>query len=78
MFIKSLIVDNFGVSIIKKDSKKVSLSLAKKDNVIGKIILISADEEFKFNNPLITDKSITVFEFIVEMNNFVKRKINQI
>lgn len=78
MFIKSLVVDNFGVSIIKKDSKKVSLSLAKKDNVTGKIILISADEEFKFNNPLITDKSITVFEFIVEMNNFVKRKINQI
>lgn len=77
MFIKSIIDDSFGVSIIKKDSKKVAINLAKLDTT-GKVNLISSDEEFKFNNPLITDKSITVFEFIVEMNNFVKRQINKV
>lgn len=40
----------------------------------GNVSLIPADTEFPFANPLITDSSLKMFEFIIEANNFFKRK----
>lgn len=74
MYIPSKVTNNFGVSVIKRNSK-VSLHLASKDK--GKIILLKEiDKEFPFSNPLVTSNALKVFEFIVEANNYIKRKID--
>ena len=62
---------NIGVSCIKKNKNKISCHLAKKVN--GKVELIDSDQEFPFSNPLITDSSERMFEFIIEANNLVYR-----
>ena len=72
MFIPSKITNNFGVSIIKRNSK-VSLCVAQKDKN-GKLILLKElDKDFPFSNPLITNSAVKTFEFIVEANNYIKR-----
>ena len=66
------ISDYLGISCIKKNNK-ISLNLAEK-HYMNNVSLISADTEFPFANPLITDSSLKMFEFIIEANNFFKRK----
>lgn len=67
------ISDYLGISCIKKNNK-ISLHLAEKNDMNGNVSLIPADTEFPFANPLITDSSLKMFEFIIEANNFFKRK----
>lgn len=64
---------NLGISLIKKNNK-VSAHLCTLDDngSIGK--LIKADSEFPFNMPLITKDSVRLFEFIIEINNFIDRR----
>lgn len=74
MYIPSKLSDNFGVSIIKRNSK-VSLCIAQKDNN-GEVHLLKAvDKEFPFSNPLVTSNAVKVFEFLVESNNYFQREV---
>ena len=77
MFIPSKIIDNFGVSIIKRNNK-VSLCIAQKNKNGELILLKELDKDFPFSNPLITSSAVKTFEFIVEANNYIKRFINNI
>lgn len=80
---------NYGVSIIRKQAKKLSLHLVstftkegmplktkdfeKCDESNRKVILEKVDEGFLFANPLVTDNAVKVFEFLIEAKEFVKR-----
>ena len=76
MYIPSKVNDNFGVSLIKRNSK-ISLNIASKDKE-GKTLLINeVDEEFPFSNPLVTSNAVKVFEFIIETNNYIKRVLEE-
>lgn len=76
MFIPSKITNNFGVSIIKRNSK-IALCIAHK-NKKGEVVLIKeVDKDFPFSNPLITNNAVKTFEFIVETNNYINRKYNK-
>ena len=72
MFIPSKITNNFGVSMIKRNSK-VSLCVAQKDKNGELILLKELDKDFPFSNPLVTSNAVKTFEFIVEANNYIKR-----
>lgn len=74
MLIPSKITNNFGVSVIKRNSK-VSLCIAQKDKNGELILLKELDKDFPFSNPLVTSNAVKTFEFIVEANNYIKRII---
>lgn len=76
MFIPSKITNNFGISVIKRNSK-VSLCVAQKDKS-GLILLKELDKDFPFSNPLVTSSAVKTFEFIVEANNYIKRLMNNL
>lgn len=72
MFIPSKITNNFGVSIIKRNSK-ISLCVAQKKENGELSLLKEVDKDFPFSNPLVTSSAVKAFEFIVEANNYIKR-----
>ena len=76
MFIPSKVANNFGVSFIKRNSK-VALCIAEKDKSGEVVLLKDVDKEFPFSNPLITSNAVKTFEFIVEANNYIKRKLDK-
>lgn len=76
MFIPSKITNNFGVSIIKRNSK-ISLCIACK-NKNGEVVLLKdVDKDFPFSNPLVTNNAVKTFEFIVETNNYINRELEK-
>ena len=77
MFIPSKITNNFGVSMIKRNSK-VSLCIAQKDKNGELILLKELDKDFPFSNPLVTSNAVKTFEFIIEANNYIKRLTNNL
>ena len=77
MYIPSKITDNFGVSMIKRNSK-LSLCVASKDKNKKISLLKEVDKDFPFSNPLVTNNAVKTFEFIVEANNYIKRLLNKI
>lgn len=75
MYIPSKITDNFGVSIIKRNSK-ISICVATKDKKGNVELYKDVDKDFPFSNPLITSNAVKTFEFIVETNNYIKRLLS--
>lgn len=90
MVIPTQIDSIYGTSIIKKQSNQISLHvilvfadnheklLSKDFNSYNKgkgtWLENPLDDKFPFANPLITNDALKVFEFLIEVNEFAKRK----
>ena len=67
---------NLGISCIRKNNK-ISLAIARRNEDNAVELIDEVDSEFPFSNPLITNSSVKMFEFIIETNNLQKRLLER-